>query len=537
MSVVNTDTAQKAAAGFGSLPITRQLGLLVGIGLSVALGVSVVLWSREPNYTPIYNNISSPEASEIIDVLQKTDLHYKLDNQTGMILVPSVDIAKVRMKLAAEGLPRSQGQVLDILGKENGLMSSQFMEAARYKHALEADLGNTIANFANVKAARVHLALPKQSVFVRDARKATASIFLDLYGGSRLSASQVSSIVHLVASSIPDLNANDVTVVDQTGHLLTDGNGDDKLAMADRQLNYKQQVEESYSKKIDEILAPLVGVGKIKARVSADIDFTTLEETQESFNPKTVLRSEQTLEEERVGTPPVGGIPGVMSNKPPAESPEETKDKAAAALKKKAPTTDSRRQATKNYELDKTISHKEEHTGKIQRLTVAVVVDDNTITDPKTGKVTSTPIAKEQIDKFTTLIKDAIGFNAKRGDSVNVINSAFAKPEVIADIPEPSFWQKAWVWDVIKQVVGGLFVILMIFGVLRPLLRNLANRPVPEALPQPNGKSNTIEAGTLDGRLLGPLQSFDDRMQVVQNLAEKDPKRVAHVVKSWVDKT
>ncbi len=538
MAIVSGDTAQKAATGFATLPIGRQLGLLLGIAASVAMGFAVVLWSREPNYHPIYHNINSPEASEILSVLQKADIKFKIDNQQGVILVPASKIYNARIKLAAEGLPRSGGQAFNMFGKAQGFGSSQFMESARYKHALEADLAQTITNFRNVKKARVHLAIPKQSVFMRDKRKTSASVFLELYSGSRLKPSQVASIVHLISSSIPEMSSDDVTVVDQSGRLLTDGGSNDLLALANRQLSYKQQLEDSYSKKIHDLLVPILGAGKIKARVSADIDFTSSAQTTESFSPDKILRSEQIMEEQRSSGSGASGIPGALSNKPPSKA-KSKKAKTAKQGNNAVAPINTRKQATRNYELDKTISHVQRAAGSIKRLSVAVVVDNKTTVDPKGGEATSTPLSDDELKNITILVKNAIGFNEQRGDNVNVINTAFIKPEAVGTIPEESFMQQAWVWDAAKQATGGLFVLFLIFGVIRPLLRNLATRPVPEPHNLPHGQAGGAAAMTAAGgmRLPGPLQSYEDRMQVVQGMADKDPQRVAQVVKSWVDNT
>lgn len=543
MAIVDTQTSSQALSGFGTLPFMRQIGILVGLAISIALGVSIALWSMEPNYRPLYSNISSEDAGQVIDVLQQAGIAYKLDQHTGTVLVSGNDIHDARIKLAAEGLPRGSKNGVGFLNEAGGFGSSTFIETARYRHALEAELARTITSFRGVKSARVHLAIPKQSVFLRDKREPSASVFIDTYSSGAISNDKVASIVHLVASSIPSMDSAKVTVVDNQGNLLTDGSGSNRISMANRVLNYRNQVEGAYVDKIQDILTPLVGLGKVRARVSADIDFTAMEKTHESFDPKkSVLRSEQIMEEKRSESSTTGGVPGALSNKPKTSG-ASTSAKVAASGDVEQEGVDTKKQATKNYELDKTISHTKHQPGSIKRLTVAVVVDNKEVLDPKTKEVSYKPLSKEEIAKIELLVKDAIGYDKERGDSVNVLNSSFAKAKPIEPLPEPSFWQQSWFLELMKQILAGLFILILLFGVIRPLLRNLASRPAPTTVIQgPDGKTIAIsnnavqgEAGGAGPRLPGKLQSYDDQMQVLQGMAVNDPKRVAQVVKTWVN--
>lgn len=538
MAIVNPEKSSQALTGFGTLPFLRQIGILVGLAVSIALGVSIALWSMDPNFRPLYSNISSEDAGQVIDVLQQAGIAYKLDKNTGTILVDGDDIHDARIKLASEGLPKGGNKGLSFLNESGGFGSSAFLETARYRHALEAELARTITNFRNIKSARVHLALPKQSVFLRDKREPSASVFIDVYSNRGVGTDKVSSIVHLVASSIPNLDSARVTVVDNHGNLLTDGSGSNKITMANRVLNYRNQVENAYVDKIQGILTPLVGMGKVRARVSADIDFTSSEKTHETFNPeKSVIRSEQIMEEKRLDASSSAGIPGALSNKPNAAS----NDKAEASKDAVQEGMDTKKQATKNYELDKTISHTKYQPGTVKRLTVAVVVDNKEVIDPKTKEMSYKPLSKEEVQKIEILVKDAIGYSKKRGDSVNVINSSFAKAKAVAPIPELSFWQQNWFYELLKQVAAGVFILVLLFGVLKPLLKSLASRPAPTLMQGPNGQTIAVshdaaqgEGGAGGPRLPGKLQSYDDQMQVLQGMAVNDPKRVAQVVKTWV---
>lgn len=541
MALIDGETASTAASGFSHLPISRQIGLLVGLAASIAVGIAVVFWSMEPNYRPLFSSLNSRDASEVIDVLQSSGIKYKINKNHGVVMVPSDEVYGARLKLAAEGLPRNAGTNPSIFSDKNMFGNSQFMEAARYRHAVADELAETITNFNNIKSARVHLAIPKQTSFVRGKRKPSASVFVDIYAGRQLSPSQIASIVHLVASSIPELEANDVTVVDQNGTLLTDGSSNEHMRAANQILNYRQQVENSYTTKIQGILTPLLGPGKVKARVTADIDFSALQQTRESYDPDmAALRSEQKIQESRRNGGTAGGVPGALSNKPP---PKPTAARVGEQIATGATATssgDSRLQFTKNYELDRTVSHSSQQPGRIRRLNVAVVVDDKTKVD-KAGKITRTPLTAEEMTRIKTLVENAIGYNKERGDSVDVVNSSFAQPEPVEKLPEPGLLDQAWFWQVVKQVLGGLFVLLMIFGVLRPILRSLSKAAPPQSLMGagqmaigPNGEP--IQAAGADGLSLpSPLQTYEDKMNVVQNMAGNDPKRVAQVVKTWVD--
>ncbi len=531
-------TASAATAGFSHLPISRQVGLLIGLSASIALAIAVVMWSSEPSYRPLFSSLNSREASEVIDVLQRSGIEYKISNKSGTVMVPASDIHDARMKLATEGLPRSSSSSLDLLGKSSTFGSSSFMEAARYKHILAAELANTIGSFNNVKSARVHLALPKQTSFIRNKKTASASVFLDVYNGRTLNSSEIAAIVHLVASSIPNLDSNNVTVVDQNGNLLTEGSSNDNMAAANRMLRYRHQVEANYVKKIQDLLAPILGVGKVKARVTADIDFTSSEQTRESYNPDMpALRSEQIYREKnKQSDGGVGGVPGSLSNQPPADGVAQLLNSNNVNLVSRTgeSSNDTRLQSTKNYELDKTISHTRYQPGQIRRLTVAVLVDDKAKVNPDSGAVDRTPIGKEELAKLSLLVKNAIGFSVQRGDNVEVINTSFLQPEPFEEAVPVSFWMQSWFIDLMKQVGGGLFVLILLFTVLRPLLKSLA-KASPPAL------ANNANQGQLTDQSMGaeplqpPVQSYEQKMAAVKKIASEEPKRVAGVVSNWVE--
>lgn len=538
------DNASTAAAKFASLSIPRQIGLLFGLAISVAIGLSVVLWSRDPSYVPLYSQMNARDASDIVAVLERSGIEYKMDQSHGTLMVPADDLQSARMRLAAEGLPRESGGSEEMFAANGTFNSSQFMENARYIKALEAELARTISKFNDIKSARVHLAIPRESAFVRDTHEPSASVFIDVYSGLELKKHTIAAIINLVASSIPSLSASRVTVVDQDGQLLNEGGGQTMFSDTERFLDYRQTLEHQYSQKIQDILTPILGYGRVRAKVSADIDFTTYEQTQELFNPElSAVRSEQTMQEQRSASNEASGVPGALSNTPQPNGTLAQKTPAAANQAQPAnvpqqTTTDQsqakdiKTQSTKNYELDKTVSHTKKQPGTIKRLSVAVLVDNRAVMDEKTKKMVKKALSAKEIDEIKLLVSDAIGLNTKRGDSLNVINSNFVKPDPIQSFPEERFWQKDSFWSIIKQFLGALFILAIIFGVLRPMLKTLATNKEEQA-------ENSEVAGELsyDGKIsLKDANDYESQLSLLRQVVDKEPKRVAQVVKSWVDR-
>ena len=548
------NNASTVAAKFASLSIPRQIGLLVGLAASIAIGLAVALWSRDPTYAPIYTQISARDSSEIVTALERYGVTFKIDQTSGTILVPMDQLQTARLKLAAEGLPRDSSSGDAALSNTSMFNNSQFMESARYKQGLETELARTISKFNEIKAARVHLAIPRESSFVRDSQQPSASVFLDVYSGVDLRKHTIAAIVNLVASSIPNLNANMVTVVDQDGQLLNEGGGQSLFSDSERFLDYRQSLEQEYGQKIQDILTPIVGFGQVKVKVSADIDFTSFEQTQELFNPDLpALRSEQSMEEKHNAVSGQGGVPGTLSNLPQPTSggpaaPRNALSTSQAQINSStqggvaADNRDFRTQSTKNFELDKTVSHTKNQPGTIKRLSVAVLVANKEVMDPKTKKVVKTPLAQKDIDQIKLLVTDAVGLNLKRGDSLNVINTDFVKPETIAPLPDEPFWQKDIFWSIIKQSAGGLFVLILVLGVLRPMLKTLASNKnaagaARNAAPPAGGENNVAEpVAPPPPKPRRAPTDYEAQLGVVRDEAGKNPKRVAQVVKTWLDK-
>lgn len=526
-----SETTSQAAASFGSLPIAKQVGVLGGLAVSIALAISVVLWSKEPVYRPLFSQLTPKDSNQVIEVLARNGIPYKLDEKSGSVLVVNSDVHQARLKLAEEGLPRGSGRGYEIFSNPSSFGSSQFMENARMKYALETELSRTVSQFSNIKAARVHLAIPKQSAFVRAEKKPSASVFLDVYSGISLPKSTIASIINLVASSVPGLNSDNVTLVDQEGQLLNDGGSSNIFSITDKYFDYQQQVESTYAQKIKEILTPIYGVGKIKVKVSANIDFTASEQTREIYNPDLqALRSEQTLKVTRALNEDGGGVAGATSNNAQAAS----QNFSTGVSTGENSGSSQRLQSTKNYEVDKTVSYSKEHPGRIRRLTVAILIAIRTKTDPDTGKTVEVTLNDKEKNEVKALAVDAIGIDYRRGDSVNVLNASFAEPKKIEALPEIPIWQQDWFWLIVKQGLAGVFVLLLVFGVIRPMFRSLAMQSKTEdqlraALEQ---KEKDLEKRANEG----PQASLPEKeMEQVQNLASSDPKGVAQVVKTWVD--
>jgi flagellar M-ring protein FliF len=416
------------------------------------------------------------------------------------------------------------------------------MEGARYQHALETELARTITNLQAVEGARIHLALPKQSAFVRDRRHPTASVFLQMKPGRRLESEQVTAIVNLVASSIPELESKQVTVVDQQGRLLSSPEANSEMAEREKQMEIARALEERYTHRVEQLLAPLIGAGRVRAQVVADVEMSSTEEAREQYRPESqIIRSEQMAEETSRTGAGSQGVPGALTNQPPAPGvalpPGQTTAQAAAADPSNpnagaTPPDNTSKQATRNYEIDRTVAYTKQPAGRLKRLTVAVLVD-NLRTTAEDGTVTETPLSPEQLENVTRLVKDAVGFSDSRGDSVNVVNASFrgdTKPEDIATDKIP-LWEQPLVRDIAKLLSGLIVLLVLVLSVLRPLVRGLL------AVPRPAQPINALPAqaalpGAVDDK--PGVLDYDGQIAAARSLVTQDPGRVAQVVKSWV---
>ena len=536
------------------LPLLRQFGLLIGLAASVAIGFAVVLWSQQPDYRPLYGSMENYDAAQVVDILQQARIEYKVEPSSGALLVRTEHLADARLRLASAGVtPRDANLGFEILDREQGLGSSQFMETTRYRRGLEGELARTISSLNNIKGARVHIAMPRTTVFVRDDRKPSASVLLEMYAGRSIEPAQVMAIVNLVATSVPELSKDQVTVVDQNGNLLSDQGELSELTIAGRQFDHTRRLEDTYTRRVHNILQPVLGTGRYKAEVSADVDFSAIESTAETFSPEAAVRSEQVLSEQRAAGQGPQGVPGALANQPPGavQVPEQVIDPETGEPVAAPQPRDVREQSTRNYELDRQISYTRQQQGRLRRLSVAVVVDDAVQVNAETGETTRVPLSEAEIARLTRLVQDAVGFDASRGDSVSVINSAFVAQGAPEELPEIPFWSQPWFWDVAKQFLGILFVLILVFGVLRPVLKNLTttSKPVaagagyPAELDDMGGIGDDLREDrvSLSGPVGGPVMlpapgaGYEQQLNAIKGLLAEDPGRVAQVVKEWIN--
>ena len=549
--------------GFIKLPPSRQALALVALAACVAAVVGIVLWARTPDYSLLYGSLEERDAAQVVAALEKAAIPYRLDAATGAIRVPSTVVHEARLKLAAEGLPKGSGSGLEMLSQDPGFGVSRFMENARYQHAVEGELARTIAAMAGVEAARVHLAVPERSVFVRANDKPSASVMLQLYRGRTLDDGQVAAIVHLVSSSVPGLNPAKVTVVDQAGNLLIRPAGQRGLERSAEQYDYARRLEQDYVRRIEDLLAAVVGPGGVRAKVSAEVDFEVTERTREQYDPdRTALRSSQEEETESTNPSAAAGVPGTLSNQPPqggtlaplapavpppaaqvaAQAPAQGAPAAAATpAPATAPATPAERsrRAVRNFEIDRTISHSKLAGGGVKRLTVAVVVDDKRVTDAD-GKMVTQPRTPEEMERYTALVRDAVGFDAGRGDSINVVNAAFAPSEPAPPAEGTPLWEQSWLWQAVRVLLGAAALAAVLFGVLRPLLRSVRQAgaavtaqvgpPVAEALAAPAAADSHAPHPSEPHRLAAPAEEDEG----LPDLQEQDPQRVMQVMRTWM---
>jgi len=553
----------------------KPILLLVGIAAAVAAGVTVVLWSRGPSYSLLYANIAAEDQSAIAQALETAQIPYRIQPGSNNIEVASERVSEARMKLAGQGLPESGGGFA-LMDKDPGFGVSQFMENARYQHALESELGRTIANLRPVEGARVHLAIPHQTAFVRDHHPGTASVFVQVKPGRRLEEGQVQAIVNLVASSVPEMEASQVTVVDQQGHLLSSPEGHDEFALREQQFDMVHRLEEDYTQRIEALLTPMMGAGRVRAQVVAQMDMSVSEEAHEQYRPDSqIVRSEQISEQSSRDGSGGGGVPGALTNQPPpagvAQNPPNTapanKTPADANAANKTPAAappatqpvggatgvagndnSSSKSTTRNYEIDRTVAYTHQPAGKLKRLTVAVLLDNLRTTD-KEGKVKEIPLNQQQLDHVTQLVKDAVGFDEARGDNVNVVNASFTSdaPPSDGDVESPAFWESPLFLNMAKLFGGVTVLLVLVLSVLRPMVRTLIGpqRQQMQLIPRSAtagdlaGADPAGVAGSNTPALPGaqPKEvalTHEQQIAQARTLANQDAKRVAQVVRGWV---
>jgi flagellar M-ring protein FliF len=537
----------------------QKMGLMLASSAIVALLVGGWLWTQTPDYKVLFSNVSNSDGGAIIASLQQLNVPYKFAEGGTAILVPADHVHDARLTLAAQGLPKG-GLVGFELMENQKFGTSQFLEQVNFQRALEGELARSIQSLTAVDSARVHLAMGKQSVFIREQQKPSASVLVNLYAGRVLDPQQVNAVRHLVSSSVPNLPVSSVTVVDQQGNLLSKTDeADTGTGLNPRQLKYLEAVEQSYIGRIEAILTPILGKENVRAQVAADVDFAQSERTDETYKPNqepgsSSIRSQQSSESSSSGQIE-GGVPGALSNQPPmpatapittppgsplSQTPrtDGTQPAAAAAQENtpKAPTS-ARKDATINYELDKTIQHVRKPVGGIKRLSVAVVVNYRKVMD-QNGQATSKPLTDAQQVQITDLVKEAMGFNMERGDTLNVVNSPFTDAEEEA-LPELPLWKQPEMIELAQQIgknllIAGL-ILYLVLGVLRPMLKRATQPPAP--ILTETGKDKE-ELPVQPVPILKPASpeylQYEENLAFARQVARDDPKVVANVIKQWV---
>jgi len=519
--------------------------LIVAAG--IALGTATVLWSTNTDYTALYADMPAQDTADIVAALEQNGIPYKINSSNGIVTVPADKVQQIRLQMANNGLPRSSSRGFDILEDDQGLGTSNFLEQARYNRALEQELVQTVKHIQGVRDARIHLSIPKQSSFIRNSNNPSASVMLDLVRLHSLSEMQLTGIVHLVASSVAGLKVENVSIIDQRGNLLSQ-RSNSEFSSSNENIRFTRRIEEDYSNRIIDILTPIVGAGNVRTQVSADIDFTFIETTEETYNPNAVvIRSEQTQQENSGSNGTSAVEPGALSSTPPAAGDASGTEQVLANS-----SNQTRTSSTRNYEIDRSVSLIRTVPGTINNISVAVLVDlhaENSAGDSSdSGEAAdASNLDRAKIDRLTQLVKDTIGFNEARGDSVNVISERFFIAEEFAPAEETPFWQQAWFFSTVKQLGAMIVVIFLIFGVLRPAMKsvvssqgNLPNR-IP-ALPAGTATSEIADdqvslsnaAASLSPPTPPGKSLYDQNLSLAQTLVQNEPARAARMIQNWL---
>jgi flagellar M-ring protein FliF len=523
-----------------------RLPLMIGASAAVALVAALLLWNRGPDYGVLYSNLSDRDGGVIIASLQQMNIPYKFSEGGGALLVAANKVPEARLRLASQGLPKGGAVGFELMDNQK-FGTSQFAEQVNYQRALEGELARSINAIAAVESARVHLALPKPSLFVREQKKPSASVVLTLHHGRSIDDSQISAIVHLISSSVPELSAKSITVIDQAGNLLSAANaGMRGLDLS--QVKYAQEIEQGYIRRIEAILLPIVGANNVHAQVVAEIDFSVVENTDEKYRPNqepgsAAIRSQQVSESSQPGNALPGGVPGALSNQPPVNPVAPIVAPAASAQPGGGVNPgNTRKDGTTNYELDRSIRHVQQGAGGIKRLSVAVVVNYRS-TQGAAGKRVAQALTAAELEQIKNLVRETMGFSAERGDSLNVVNSPFAS-EPVVDSPELPIWRQPD--NIALAKTGGQYLLLGLLGlflwfaVLRPLLRkHLQPPPGVATLPglaaagpdQADGMAAQAQTETRER----DEQRHQENVKYLHEVAAKDPHTVAMLMKHWME--
>ena len=569
-AAVDATPLERARQALGRLSNQQKVLLMVAIAALAAIIVAGSTWLKQSDYRILFSNISERDGGAIIAALDQMNVPYKFNDSGSAVLIPSARVYDVRLRLAAQGLPKG-GNVGFELMENQKFGVSQFAEQINYQRGLEGELARTIQSIGAVQTARVHLAIPKPTVFVREELKPSASVLLNLYAGRSLDPAQVAGIQNLVAASVPNLSASSVTLIDQTGAMISQLKSRLTEAGLDpTQLKYVSEIETAAIKRVDDILAPILGQGNYRVQVAADIDFSQNEQTAETHRPNTTppemsIRSQQISETASTSPSTAQGVPGALSNQPPVPATAPLTEPAVpgaaaqarapgaapatppgqinvaglqAPITNVAPPINTRKDSTINYEVDRTIRHTKQSVGTIRRLTAAVVINHR-----PDAKGAIKPLAEPELRQINNLVREALGFNQERGDSVSVANAPFAATDrgetALPVWKDPDMLSMGK--EVFKYVLIAVIAAYLLFKIILPLIRTMT-QPAASAKQQA-GNGNTGKPGALGGNIdiddeggsVPPTaaEALEQKVAEARAMVQTDPKAVANIIKNW----
>ena len=525
-----------------ALPLRSKLSLAIGIAALAGVVLAMTLWSSKGDFKVLYANLSDKDGGAVIAQLSQMNVPYRMSEGGAAIMVPSGQVHDLRLKLATAGLPKGSVSGYELMDSAR-FGQTQFQERLTAQRGLEGELTRSITSLSAVENARIHLALPNQNGFFREQQKPSASVLLTLRAGRTLDRAQIAGIVHLVSSSVPELDPKAVSVLDQTGALLTaNADGTPGAGLDAQQLQYVNQIESGYAKRIFDLLEPIVGRDNLRATVTADVDFSQSEATSEEFRPnqgqeaKIAIRSQQTSEQNGSSGAQPSGVPGASSNQPPiaATAPLQGASQPLQTAQGGSSTSSGSRNATTNYEVDKTVRVTRNASGNVRRLNAAVVVNNRSVTDAK-GKTTQVALTPEELDKLSSLVRETIGYSKERGDSVKVINAPF-KVDPVTNVEVP-LWKQPETIDLLRSlaVPAGLALVAMLvfFGLVRPALKAALAPRLPPQAAAPGSNLTAVVDDPQDLPAL-PAPKSVEHLAAARALAKDNPAAVAGIVRGWV---
>ncbi len=536
-------------AGITRLPAHRQFGLVLGLAAVAGLAVGAALWAMQPRYVTLLSQAASTSFVDAEGLLDRTDIPHRLDSRSGALLVPANRVAEARLQLSSEGLPRGDSAWEGFV-QGSSFGSSRLVENARYMLALQDDLALTIMSISGIESAKVQLALPPASVFARDRAETKASVFIVLRPGHRLDDAEIAGIANFVSWSVPNLNPDNVSLIDERGRPLKAVAGDTAAGLSSGQLDYKRRKQDEYRASIREVLAPVVGDEGMRVSVHAAIDFTEVESTSETYGGDPAALVSESLNENQSSGGLAGGVPGALTNQPPrggtvaaqpaADSAAETQDgngeAIATAVAANAGPRNLSRSSVRNFQNDRTINHVRQAPASVERLSISVVVDDRRTTDAS-GAASFVARTPEELAEYGSLVRAAVGFDEARGDTLTISNQSFLRPELPQAMPAAPIWQQPWLADFARYGAAGLAILLLVMLVVRPVLKSLATVPAPIlALPEGGGVSVELSSARGQAQLTAGQRPQDGSpLGRARKLAEEDPRLVAHVVRQWMN--